>query len=68
MRHKLDKLREQSSEELIKRVSEINESLFRLNFKKALGDTDTVKTIRRERKELARLKTILRGRALGIEN
>ncbi len=67
MRHKLDKLREQSSEELIKRVSEINESLFRLNFKKALGDTDTVKTIRRERKELARLKTILRGRALGIE-
>jgi large subunit ribosomal protein L29 len=67
MRHKLDKVREQSSEELIKRVTEINESLFRLNFKKALGDTDTVKTIRRERKELARLKTILRGRALGIE-
>jgi large subunit ribosomal protein L29 len=67
VRHKLDKLREQSSEELIKRVTEINESLFRLNFKKALGDTDTVKTIRRERKELARLKTILRGRALGIE-
>jgi large subunit ribosomal protein L29 len=67
VRHKLDKLREQSSEELIKRVGEINESLFRLNFKKALGDTDTVKTIRRERKELARLKTILRGRALGIE-
>jgi large subunit ribosomal protein L29 len=67
VRHKLDKMREQSSEELIKRVTEINESLFRLNFKKALGDTDTVKTIRRERKELARLKTILRGRALGIE-
>jgi large subunit ribosomal protein L29 len=67
VRHKLDKMREQSSEELIKRLTEINESLFRLNFKKALGDTDTVKTIRRERKELARLKTILRGRALGIE-
>jgi large subunit ribosomal protein L29 len=67
VRHKLDKMREQSSEELIQRVTEINESLFRLNFKKALGDTDTVKTIRRERKELARLKTILRGRALGIE-
>jgi large subunit ribosomal protein L29 len=67
VKHKLDKMREQSSEEMIKRVAEINESLFRLNFKKALGDTDTVKTIRRERKELARLKTILRGRALGIE-
>lgn len=67
MKHKLDKLREQSSEEMIKRMSEIKESLFRLNFKKALGDTDVVKKIRTDRKELARLKTLLRGRALGIE-
>jgi large subunit ribosomal protein L29 len=67
MKHKLDKIREQSSEDLIKRITEIKESLFRLNFKKALGDVDTVKNIRRERKELARLKTILRGRALGVE-
>jgi large subunit ribosomal protein L29 len=67
MKHKLDKVREQSSEDLIKRITEIKESLFRLNFKKALGDTDTVKNIRRERKELARLKTIIRGRALGVE-
>ncbi len=67
MRHKLDKVREQASEELIKRIAEIKESLFRLNFKKALGDTDTVKRIRAEKKELARLKTILRARALGIE-
>lgn len=67
MKHKLDKLREQSSEEMIKRMSEIKESLFRLNFKKALGDTDVVKRIRTDRKELARLKTLLRGRALGIE-
>ena len=58
---------EQASEELIKRITEIKESLFRLNFKKALGDTDTVKRIRTERRELARLKTILRARALGIE-
>ena len=67
MKHKLDKVREQSSEELIKRIDNIKESLFRLNFKKALGDTDTVKKIRTERKELARLKTILRARVLGIE-
>ncbi len=67
MKHKLDKQREQSSEELLKRLGEIKESLFRLKFKKSLGDTDTVKNIRREKKELARIKTILRGRALGIE-
>jgi large subunit ribosomal protein L29 len=67
MKHKLDKVREQSSEELIKRIAEIKESLFRLNFKKALGDADTVKSIRAERRELARLKTIMRARVLGIE-
>ncbi|MGE0104994.1 MAG: 50S ribosomal protein L29 [Blastocatellales bacterium] len=67
MKHKLDAMREKSSEELLRRLAEIKESLFRLNFKKALGDTDTVKNIRREKKELARIKTLLRGRALGIE-
>jgi large subunit ribosomal protein L29 len=64
---KLDKVRMQPSEELISRVLELKESLFRLNFKKALGDTDTVKQIRVQKKELARLKTILRQRALGVE-
>jgi len=67
VKHKLDKVREQSSEELIRRVVEVKESLFRLNFKKALGDTDTVKQIRVQKRELARLKTLLRARALGIE-
>ncbi len=67
MRVKLDKIREQSSEDLLKRLMELKESLFRLNFKKALGDTDTVKQIRVQKKELARLKTILRGRTLGLE-
>ncbi len=65
MKAKLDQVRQQSSEELVKRIAEIKESLFRLNFKKAL--TDTVKRIRVEKKELARLKTLLRGRALGLE-
>jgi len=64
---KLDKVRMQPSEELISRIMELNESLFRLKFKKALGDVDTVKNIRVQKKELARLKTILRQRSLGIE-
>jgi large subunit ribosomal protein L29 len=64
---KLDKVRQQSSEDLVKRVLEIKESLFRLNFKKALGDIDTVRQIRSENRELARLKTLLRARQLGNE-
>lgn len=67
MKAKLDKVREQASEDLVRRVAEIKESLFRLNFRKALGDTDTVKRLRTERKELARLLTILRARQLGVE-
>ena len=67
MKAKLEKLRERTNEDLFGRVLEIKESLFRLNFKKALGDTDTVKQLRRERKEMARLMTVLRARQLGIE-
>ncbi len=67
MKAKLEKIRQQSSEDLVKRVLEIKESLFRLNFKKSLGNTDTVKQIRAEGKELARLKTLLRARQLGLE-
>lgn len=67
MKTNLDTIREKSSDDLLKRVAEVNESLFRLNFKKALGNTDTVAQIRKDKKELARLKTILRGRALGID-
>lgn len=67
MKSKLEKVREQGSEDLAKRLIEIKESLFRLNFRKALGDTDTVKQLRRERKEMARLQTVLRARQLGIE-
>ncbi|MBX3280646.1 MAG: 50S ribosomal protein L29 [Acidobacteria bacterium] len=67
MKSKLEKVREQSSEELARRILDIKESMFRLNFRKALGDTDTVKQLRRERKEMARLQTVLRARQLGIE-
>lgn len=67
MKSKLEKMREQTSEDLAKRAVEIRESLFRLKFKKALGDTDTVTNIRKEKRELARLLTLLRARQLGIE-
>lgn len=67
MKAKLDAVRQKATEELAKRELEIKESLFRLKFKKALGDTDTVKRIQAEKKELARIKTLLRARALGIE-
>jgi ribosomal protein L29 len=43
----------------------LRESLFRLNFKLALGEVDAVKRIRQEKKSLARIETISKQRAAG---
>ncbi|MGH9941936.1 MAG: 50S ribosomal protein L29 [Pyrinomonadaceae bacterium] len=63
-REENEKLREMSDEELREEAARLKESLFRLNFKLALGETDAVKTIRREKKTLARVQTLVgeRGR------
>jgi ribosomal protein L29 len=62
-RDEVDKLREMSDEELSKEAARLKESLFRLNFKLALGEMEAVKTVRRERKSLARIQTMMRERA-----
>jgi large subunit ribosomal protein L29 len=67
VKSKLEELRKSETDALKQRERELRESLFRLNFKKVLGDTDTVAQIRKDKKELARVKTLLRGRELGIE-
>lgn len=67
MKIKMDDVRKLSTDDLAKRELELKESSFRLNFKKVLGDIDTVGQIRKNKKELARVKTILQARALGIE-
>jgi ribosomal protein L29 len=41
----------------------LRESLFRLNFKLALGEVDAIKRIRQEKKSLARIETISKQRA-----
>jgi ribosomal protein L29 len=51
-----------SDEDLRAEAQRIKESLFRLNFKLALGEVDAVKTVRREKKTLARVQTMMRER------
>jgi ribosomal protein L29 len=48
--------------ELRAEAARLKESLFRLNFKLALGEVDAVKTLRRERRSLARIQTLMRER------
>jgi large subunit ribosomal protein L29 len=61
-REELDHLRDLSSEDLHSEAARLKESLFRLNFKLALGEVDAVKRIREEKRSLARIKTLARER------
>ncbi len=63
MREEWDRLREMSDEDLQGEVGRLKESLFRLNYKLALGEVDAVKRIRREKKTLARVQTLISERS-----
>jgi large subunit ribosomal protein L29 len=62
-----EKLRNLADNELAHRQSELNDQLFRLKFQLKMGQTESVKKLRELRKDIARAKTILRGRTLGFE-
>ncbi len=55
----LGQLREMDLNELREQGDSLKESLFRLKFKKSLGVGESVNDIRRERKTLARVKTLI---------
>ena len=61
-REEIEKLRDLSNEDLQAEAERLKESLFRLNFKLALGEVDAVKRIRQEKKSLARIQTLVRER------
>jgi large subunit ribosomal protein L29 len=59
----MDQLREMNADELKDQADALKESLFRLKFRKALGVGESVKDIRREKKTLARVYTLLNEKA-----
>ena len=61
-REDLERLNNMSDADLKEEAARLKESLFRLNFKLALGEVDAVKTVRREKKTLARVQTMMRAR------
>jgi large subunit ribosomal protein L29 len=63
-REELEKLLAMSDEELQEEAARVKESLFRLNFKLALGEMDAVKRLRQEKRTLARLNTMLTQRQM----
>ena len=57
---KPDKVREMSDDELRTKERELQEQLFRLRFQKSLGQLDNALKIRETRRDIARVKTVLR--------
>ena len=58
----LEQLGAMDTNELKEQADSLKESLFRLKFKKSLGVGDSVSDIRREKKTLARVNTLIMQR------
>jgi large subunit ribosomal protein L29 len=63
-REEIERLHDTSDEDLRAEAARLKESLFRLNFKLALGEVDAIKNIRQEKRSLARIKTVIREREM----
>ncbi|SIS71498.1 50S ribosomal protein L29 [Alicyclobacillus vulcanalis] len=63
---KATELRGLSDEELKARIDGLKDELFNLRFQLATGQLENPMRIRQVRKDIARAKTILRQRELGI--
>ena len=58
-KEQLEQLREMNLDELKEQADSLKESLFRLKFRKTLGVGETLNDIRREKKTLARVYTLI---------
>ena len=65
---KIGKIREWSPRELEDKERDYLDQMFRLKFQFSMGQTDTLKKIRDLRKDIARIKTILREREVKEPN
>ncbi|HEY6989756.1 MAG TPA: 50S ribosomal protein L29 [Bryobacteraceae bacterium] len=62
-----DKIRNTTDVELTHQERDLQDQVFRLKFQMAMGQTESLKKIRQLRKDIARVKTIKRERALAGE-
>ncbi|MGB9847222.1 MAG: 50S ribosomal protein L29 [Desulfotomaculales bacterium] len=58
--------REMTDEELTRKLAESKDELFRLRFQLATNQLDNPMRIKEVRKNIARIKTVLKERELGI--
>ena len=61
---KADKIRNQTDAELQDQERQLSDQLFKLKFQMNMGQTESLKKIRGLRRDIARVKTILRQQEL----
>jgi large subunit ribosomal protein L29 len=64
---KAEKIRNLTDVELKHQERELTDQLFRLRFQLQMGQTESLKTIRALRRDIARVKTILRQQELAAQ-
>ncbi len=63
---KISEMRDMTDMELGKKLSDTKEELFNLRFQLATGQLDNYMRLKEVRRNIARIKTIMRERELGI--
>jgi large subunit ribosomal protein L29 len=64
MARRIDKIREEGATELEARHKDLVEQIFRLRFQLSTGQAEALKRLREAKKDLARVKTLLRAQEL----
>jgi large subunit ribosomal protein L29 len=68
MARRVEKLQQLDPRELELQEKELAEQLFRLRFQLSTGQAESLKKLREVRRDLARVKTLLRAKELGIKH
>ena len=63
---KANEIRKMSSEDLNNKVNELKNELFNLRFRLATGQLDNPSSIKNVKRDIARVKTIIRERELAV--
>jgi len=64
MARRIEKIREAGVNELEAQQKELTETIFRLRFQLSTGQSEALKRLRQAKKDLARVKTLLRAQEL----
>jgi large subunit ribosomal protein L29 len=64
MPRRIEKIREEGTTELSAREKDLTEQIFRLRFQLSTGQAEALKRLREAKKDLARVKTLIRSQEL----